>query len=391
MRRALFGLVVAALAAPAAAHAYIEALYPLQQFMNESQVIAEGVLESADPKTKTAQVKILRSLKGKCAYPVLRLNIGAGQEWHPDAVFRHLVPGAPALFFFDGGGRAELYVNRFFMQLYADGQPPEKAWWTFTHIEIRCNRTYVGPADEFIKLVGDILAGKVKPPAPDPKIPPISRQDVAALPVWGQPVKPEELPASFRKRDPNAPPPAGPVPVNAEGFVSRWLVLGPIPLGPGASNHSEEGQKGFFAQPWMPNPKEARPKPLQNATVAGQEMKWDVSDIGDYFVDFGAPENSMHIVLSYVVADQDLSELTLATGSDDSAVWWLNGEEVIRVYSGRAVGKDQDRSRPVSLRKGANVLMGAVINGGGPTAACARFLAKDGKPVTALKAAAQPQ
>ncbi|HXG62234.1 MAG TPA: hypothetical protein VNO22_12705, partial [Planctomycetota bacterium] len=61
MRRALFGLVVAALAAPAAAHAYIEALYPLQQFMNESQVIAEGVLESADPKTKTAQVKILRS------------------------------------------------------------------------------------------------------------------------------------------------------------------------------------------------------------------------------------------------------------------------------------------------------------------------------------------
>jgi hypothetical protein len=195
-------LAALALLAPAAAHAYIEALYPLQQFMNESQVIAEGVLESADPKTKTAQVKILRSLKGKCAYPVLRLNIGAGQEWHPDAVFRHLVPGAPALFFFDGGGRAELYVNRFFMQLYADGQPPEKAWWTFTHIEIRCNRTYVGPADEFIKLVGDILAGKVKPPAPDPKIPPISRQDVAALPVWGQPVKPEELPASFRRRDP---------------------------------------------------------------------------------------------------------------------------------------------------------------------------------------------
>ncbi|HXG62231.1 MAG TPA: PA14 domain-containing protein, partial [Planctomycetota bacterium] len=32
--------------------------------------------------------------------------------------------------------------------------------------------------------------------------PPISRQDVAALPVWGQPVKPEELPASFRRRDP---------------------------------------------------------------------------------------------------------------------------------------------------------------------------------------------
>ncbi|MFN3487298.1 MAG: hypothetical protein ACK44W_17665, partial [Planctomycetota bacterium] len=121
------------------------------------------------------------------------------------------------------------------------------------------------------------------------------------------------------------------------------------------------------------------------------EMKWDVSDINDYFVDFGAPENSMHIVVSYVLADQDLSELTLATGSDDSAVWWLNGQEVIRVYSGRAVGKDQDRSAPVSLRKGVNVLMGAVINGGGPTAACARFLAKDGKPVTSLKAAAQPQ
>jgi hypothetical protein len=188
--------------APAKAGSYIEAMYSLQQFMNESQVIAEGVIDKSDAKTKTCVVKVTRSLKGKCAYPEIRINVGAGQAWHPDAVMKHLVVGAPALFFTNGQGQCEIYINRFFNQLYADGQPPDKAWFTFTHIEIRCNRTFNGTAEELIKLVGDVLAGKAKPPAPEPRIPPISPQDVAALPVWGQKVEADQLPVPFRKREP---------------------------------------------------------------------------------------------------------------------------------------------------------------------------------------------
>jgi hypothetical protein len=390
MKRNLLILGAFAVAAVAPAEAYIEALYPLQQFMNESQVIAEGVIDKSDAKTRTCVVKITKTLKGKCAYPELRINIGAGQEWHPDAVMKHLVVGAPALFFFDGGGRAEIYINRFFNQLYADGQIPEKAWWTFTHIEIRCNRTFNGTTEELTKLVGDVLAGKAKPPAPDAKIPPISKADVAALPVWGQPAENDRLPAPFRKRDPNAPVPAAPVPVNAEGFVQRWLVLGPITLGPQAADHSEAGQKAFFDKEWFPGQKSAQPRPLQKVSVAAQELRWEVGESTDFYMDFGPADNSMHFVVAYVVSDKDVPDATLATGSDDSAIWWLNGQEVIRVYQGRGVGKDQDRSKPLALKKGVNVLMGAVINGGGPTGAGARFLDKAGAPLAGLKAGAEP-
>jgi len=188
--------------ASAKAGSYIEAMYPLQQFMNESQIIAEGVIDKSDAKTKTCIVKITKSLKGKCPWTEIRMNIGVGQAWHPDAVMKHLVVGAPALFFTNGQGQCEIYINRFFNQLYADGQPPEKAWFTFTHIEIRCNRTFMGTTEELTKLVGDILAGKAKAPAPDPKVPPIGPQDVAALPVWGQKVEPDKLPVCFKKREP---------------------------------------------------------------------------------------------------------------------------------------------------------------------------------------------
>jgi hypothetical protein len=205
MKRILLaGLVLGAGALPA--DPYIEAIYPLQQFMNESAVIAEGVIEKSDLKTKTCVVKVTKSLKGKCAYTHLRMNLGAGQAWHPEVIMRHLVEGAPALFFCDAGGRAEIYINRFFNQIYGDGQPPEKAWWTFTHIEIRCNRTFNGTTEELTKLVSEILAGKAKAPAPDAKIPPIAQQDVVALPVWGQPVDPEKLPAPFRRREVPRPP-----------------------------------------------------------------------------------------------------------------------------------------------------------------------------------------
>src|SRR5437764_11739346 len=93
------------------ASAYIESLYPLAQFLSESEGIAEGTIEKVDVKNKTCFVRISRSLKGKCRYEIVRMNIGSGQEWHPDVVMKHLIVGAPALMFYTQG-RAEIYVNR---------------------------------------------------------------------------------------------------------------------------------------------------------------------------------------------------------------------------------------------------------------------------------------
>jgi len=182
-------------------HAYVEALYPLQQVLAESFVIAEGVVESHDPAKKIATVKVGKTIKGKCTYDIIRITYGGGQFWHPEAVPKHFVKGAPTLIFYNEGRQAEMYMNRFFIQLYGDaGAPPDKAWWSMTHIEIRMNRTFNGTVEELTDTVQKVLAGKMKPPPPDAKIGPIDKPHVAALPAYGEPVDEAKLPAPFVKR-----------------------------------------------------------------------------------------------------------------------------------------------------------------------------------------------
>lgn len=186
---------------------YVEALYPLKQVLAESEVIAEGVIEKVDKENHTAFLRIHRSLKGSCAYPVIRMNFSGGQDFHPDAVRKHLVVGAPAMIFYNAGRQAEVYLNRFFLQLYGDaGAPPEKAWWTFTHIEIRMNRTFHGTVPELSKVVGEVLAGKAKPPEPEPQRPAMNAETIKALPAPLEPVADEAaLPAPFARKAPAKP------------------------------------------------------------------------------------------------------------------------------------------------------------------------------------------
>jgi hypothetical protein len=200
-------LAIALLAGALPAEAtYIESLYPLQQFISESEVIAEGAVEKIDTKKGICTVRITRSIKGRCHYELIRMNIGVGQEWHPDAVFHHLVTGAPAVIFYNAERRAEIYLNRFFLQFSGDsGVPADKAWWSFTHIEVHCNRTFNGTTEELARLLLDVQAGKVKPPPADSKAPVITRESMRSLPVWGKPVDPEKLPAPFVRRDPEKP------------------------------------------------------------------------------------------------------------------------------------------------------------------------------------------
>jgi hypothetical protein len=215
--------------------AYVEAVYPLQQVLNESEVIAEGVIEKVDVQNHTAFLKVTRSLKGQCAYAIIRMNFSGGQAFHPDAIKKHLVVGAPALIFYNAGRQAEVYLNRFFFQLYGDaGAAPEKAWWTFTHIEIRMNRTFVGPVPELSDLVGKILAGKAKPPAPDGKIPPMDAATLKALPAPLEAVADEAaLPLPFARhvakaaakvRDPENPPSTSPG-LAYDYFEGQWTSL----------------------------------------------------------------------------------------------------------------------------------------------------------------------
>jgi hypothetical protein len=62
-------------------------------------------------------------------------------------------------------------------------------------------------------------------------------------------------------------------------------------------------------------------------------------------------------------------------------VWWVNETEVIGIYNDRQSVIDDGVSKRLTLKKGHNVVRAAIINAGGATDFCARFLGPDDRPV----------
>jgi hypothetical protein len=80
----------------------------------------------------------------------------------------------------------------------------------------------------------------------------------------------------------------------------------------------------------------------------------------------------------------DMTAVRLAIGSNAASVWWLDDERLISLYNDRQSVIDDGVSRRLTLAKGRHVVRAAIINGGGATDFCARFLGDDGQPVTTL-------
>jgi hypothetical protein len=96
--------------------------------------------------------------------------------------------------------------------------------------------------------------------------------------------------------------------------------------------------------------------------------------------------NVLFWAVTIVDAPQEMTGVRLAIGSNAASNWWLNDEPVIEIYGDRQTVIDDGVSRRVTLHKGRNVLRAAIINGGGATDFCARFLDSNDAPITTLKA-----
>ena len=87
--------------------------------------------------------------------------------------------------------------------------------------------------------------------------------------------------------------------------------------------------------------------------------------------------NVLFWAVTSVDAPRDMPGVRLAIGSNAASVWWLNGQEVIGLYNDRQAVIDDGVSKRLTLKKGPNVIRAAIVNAGGATDFCARFL--DGK------------
>ena len=176
----------------------------------------------------------------------------------------------------------------------------------------------------------------------------------------------------------------------ADGFIQRWLILEPIPANELTQNAVQvEVKKKYF-----PNQFTVLPQNGDKVTVGDSQLSWHAEDTKNYNVDLyqfsralGKPTtNVLFWVVTVVNAPQEMKDVRLAIGSNAASVWWLNGEEVIGIYGDRQTVIDDGVSKRLTLKKGPNILRAAIVNGGGATDFCARFLDSNDKPLKGLSA-----
>ncbi|HET9385373.1 MAG TPA: hypothetical protein VFO67_09510 [Gemmatimonadales bacterium] len=178
-------------------------------------------------------------------------------------------------------------------------------------------------------------------------------------------------------------------PAGAGGFLQRWLILEPIAV---QGQLTDGAVRATVSRDYFPGQLTALPKDGDSVSVDGKPQQWHAVDTTNYNVNlfhFAAglkkpTSNVLFWIVTVIRARQDMPDVRLAIGSNAASIWWLNGEQVISLFNDRQTVIDDGVSKRVTLKKGVNVIRAAVINAGGATDFCARFLDANARPITAV-------
>ncbi len=175
-----------------------------------------------------------------------------------------------------------------------------------------------------------------------------------------------------------------------EGFIQRWLLLEPIDK-PNRSNtvFTDSYLRQAFDTLYFKNQFTVLPKDGDKVKVGKQKLTWHALDSKLYNVKLyrfaAALKKQVYGVLFWAVTvidcPEDMENVRLSAGSNSASMWWLNGEEVLLLSGDRRMVVDDCVSRRLTLKKGRNILRGAVINGPGMSDFCVRFLDEHNLPV----------
>ena len=217
------------------------------------------------------------------------------------------------------------------------------------------SRTLIAATVVSVTVVSSLVAGAQETPA-RPPAPSLSRPVTAAMPP------------------------------DAAGFLRRWLVLEPIRA---SAQLTDSAVRTAVATEYFPNQLSVVPRDGDTVNVNGAALTWHAVDTRAYNVNLyhfawalGKPtSNVLFWVVTIVEAPQEMTGVRLAIGSNAASVWWVNDQEVIGIYNDRQTVIDDGVSRRLTLKKGANVIRAAILNAGGATDFCARFVDSEGKPL----------
>ncbi len=203
-----------------------------------------------------------------------------------------------------------------------------------------------------------------------------------------------------------------------EGFIRRWLLLEPIDK-PNSGNtvFTDSYLREHFNTQYFKDQQTIVPKNGQKVkaeykkvevapgfgrsfgqqepaepkvTTVKQTLTWHALDSENMNVKlFRFAEKwgqQVYGVLFWAVTiidcNEDIENVRLAVGSNSASMWWLNGKEALLLSGDRRMVKDDAMSPRLTLKKGRNILRGAIINGPGMSDFCVRFVDEKGNPVT---------
>lgn len=178
-------------------------------------------------------------------------------------------------------------------------------------------------------------------------------------------------------------------PPDTDGFLRRWLLLEPM----SKPNRTNTGFTSSYVREALAParyPGRFGEVPRDGALAKGPgALRWHALDSSLFDVKLfklaqglGKPTYGVIFwAVTVVDSPREMRNVRLAVGSNSASMWWLNGAEVAGLFGDRRMVMDDVLSRPITLRKGRNVLQGAVINGPGLSDFCVRFLDENGRPV----------
>jgi hypothetical protein len=212
----------------------------------------------------------------------------------------------------------------------------------------------------------------------------IARRSLLLLPLLG-------IPSAWCAQEDGPAPPRPPAPtlkpstsaslrVDSRGFIRRWRVQEPIAVS-GRLTQTEV-EKILGETPWSATPTSsvhALDTTAYNFNL--YHFAWALSK---------PTSNALFWVVTSVDVPADMANVRLAIGSNAASAWWLDDERVISLFNDRQSVIDDGVSRRLQLRKGRHVIRAAIINGGGATDFCARFVDDAGRPITTLSTPPAP-
>lgn len=173
----------------------------------------------------------------------------------------------------------------------------------------------------------------------------------------------------------------------ADGFISRWLLLEPIP---GDGLVVESAVKAAAAKEYFPGQYTVLPRAGDKVTVGGAEYTWHAVDASKHnvnlyhFAFFNGKPTSNVVFWGVTIVDSpvEVPNVRLAVGSNSGSVWWVNGQETVALYGDIQTFIDDTASKKFTLKKGQNVVRFIVVNNRGMVDCCARLLDANDNPLT---------